>query len=199
MLSMTEKFIHLANRDHGVRPAELHAASLTIDGDAMRLCAGLTEQELSWSPNPGRWSIVQNLAHLRITTEAFLPAVDAALVTSRNLNLRSEGPFTLSLYGRVLVWHMESRFTIKLQAPKAIQPRLLDSPALELQNFFLSQAVLRQRMEVAEGLHLTRLRFPSPLVKCIHVNLLEFFSLFNAHARRHLRQAGNLRRALSSS
>jgi hypothetical protein len=199
MLSVRGKFIHLANWDHGVRPGELHAASLAIDGGAIQLCAGLTEDQLSWSPSPSRWSIAQNLAHLRTTTEVFLPAVDAALAISRNLNLRSIGPFTLSLYGRVLVWHMESSPIIKLQAPEAIRPRLLDSPASELQNFLLSQSALRQRMEAAAGLHLTALRFPSPLVSCFRVNLLEFFSLFNAHARRHLRQGGNLRRALLSS
>jgi DinB superfamily len=199
MLCATGKFIRLASRAHAVQPLELHAASLTIDGGAVRLCAGLTEDQLSWSPNPGRWSIAENLAHIRAVTEVFLPAVDAALAATRNLNLRSTGPFTLSLYGRVIVWHMESRPIFKLQAPKAIQPRLLDSPASELQEFLHSQSALRRRIAAAEDFHLTALRFPSPLAGRFRFNLLEFFSVFNAHARRHLRQAGNVRRALPSS
>jgi hypothetical protein len=34
------------------------------------------------------------------------------------------------------------------------------------------------------------------LASCVRVNLLEFFSLCNAHSRRHLRQANRVRRAL---
>jgi hypothetical protein len=198
VLSVTGKFIHLANWDQGVQVVELRAASETIDGEATRLCAGLTDQELAWSPTPRRWSILQNLAHLRTTTEVFLPAVDAALATTRNLNLTREGPFRPRAYGRVMVWHMESRY-IKLRAPKALRPHCLDSASSELQNYLLSQAAVRQRMESAEGLHLTALRVPSPIAKYVRINLLEFFLLFNAHARRHIRQASNLRQVLLSS
>jgi hypothetical protein len=199
MLSMAGRVTQLTGRDWQVLPAELHAASLAIDGGAMRLCAGLSEDQLSWSPKPGKWSIAENLAHLRITTEVFLPAVDAALEASKKSNLQSAGPATLGFYGRVIVWQMESRSIFKLRAPKAIQPRLSGPAASELQNFLVSQSVLRQRIEAAEGLHLTGLRFTSPLASCFRFNLLEFFSVFNAHARRHLRQAGNLRQTLLSA
>jgi hypothetical protein len=51
-------------------------------------------------------------------------------------------------------------------------------------------------MEDATGLNLTALRFPSPLARYIKMNLLEFFSVFNGHSRRHLWQATNVRRDL---
>jgi hypothetical protein len=85
-----------------------------------------------------------------------------------------------------------------MRAPKAIWPRLLGSCAAELDHFLISQANLRQRIEDAEGFHLTAIRFPSPLASCVRVNLLEFFSLCNAHSRRHLRQANRVRQALPS-
>ena len=204
MLSVTGQFIHSAGRARVVQPWELHAASAAIDAAASELCAGLIEAQLSWSPGPGKWSIIQNLAHLRTTTEVFLPGVDDALAASSKRNLRSEGPYTLSLYGRVIVWHLEgptlkSRPFIRLKAPEAIWPSTLQSPAVELQSFLASQAALRQRMEAAAGLHLTALRFPSPLVSYFRVNLLEFFSAVNAHSRRHLRQGLRLRQALSQN
>jgi hypothetical protein len=198
LLSVTEKLTHLAERPHCVQPQELYAASVAVDAAATDLCAGLTEDQLCWSPRPGAWSICQNLAHLRATNEVFLPAVDAALETSRKRNLQSTGPFSLNLYGRVMVWRMESRPIFKMQAPKAVRPRPSDLPVSALQDFLTSQEALRQRIESAEGLHLTALRFPSPLACCFRFNLLEFFSTSTAHARRHLRQAGNVRRALPS-
>ena len=197
MLSVTEKFVYLA--DNRVKTVELREATLAVDAEAINLCAGLSKDQLSWSPRPGTWSIAQNLSHLCKTTEVFLPAVDATLETSRNLKLHSPGPFQLNLYGRLMVWRMESRPILKMRAPKAIRPRLLDSSASELDHFLLAQAALRQRIQDAEGFHLTAIRFPSPLASCLRVNLLEFFSLCNAHSRRHLRQANRVRRALPSS
>ena len=98
-----------------------------------------------------------------------------------------------------MVWRMDSRPIIKMQAPKPIRPLLLGSPALELEQFLISQAAIRRRIADAEGLDLTALRFPSPVASYFRVNLLEFFSAFNAHSRRHLWQATNVRRALPSS
>jgi hypothetical protein len=195
MLSVTESFVYPAEQG---KAAELREATLAVDLEALNLCAGLTEDQLSWSPRPGRWSIAQNLSHLRRTTEVFLPAVDATLEASKNQNLHSPGPFTLNLYGRFMVWRMDSRPILKMRAPKAIRPRLLGSCAAELDHFLIAQAALRQRIDDAEGFHLTAIRFPSPLASCVRVNLLEFFSLCNAHSRRHLRQANRVRQALNS-
>ena len=197
MLSAAEKFVYLT--DNRVKTVELREATLAVDLEAINLCAGLIEEQLAWSPRPGRWSIAQNLSHLRRTTEVFLPAVDATLEASRNLKLHSPGPFRLNLYGRLMVWRMESRPILKMRAPKAIRPRLLGSCAAELDHFLISQAALRQRIADAEGFHLTAIRFPSPLASCLRVNLLEFFSLCSAHSRRHLRQANQVRRALPCS
>jgi hypothetical protein len=193
MLSVTESFVYPVAQ---AKTVELREATLAVDAEAINLCAGLSEEQLSWSPRPGRWSIAQNLSHLRRTTEVFLPAVDATLEASRNRKLHSSGPFSLSLYGRLLVWRMDSRPILKMRSPKAIRPRLLGSCAAELDHFLIAQAALRRRIEDAEGLHLTALRFPSPLASCLRVNLLEFFSLCNAHSRRHLRQAHQVRRTL---
>ena len=195
MLSVTENFLYLTDQSKNV---ELKEATLAVDLEAINLCAGLTEDQLAWSPRPGRWSIAQNLSHLRRTTEVFLPAVDATLQASKTRNLQSPGPFTLNLYTRLMLWRMDSRPILKLRAPKSIRPRLLSSCAAELDHFLIAQAALRQRIEDAEGFHLTAIRFPSPLASCVRVNLLEFFSLCNAHSRRHLRQANRVRQSLPS-
>jgi len=196
MLSIAQRGMSLWRSGQSIQRVELRVASMAIDRAAEQLCDGLTEQQLTWSPRPEKWSIVENLAHLRITTEVFLPRVDSVLAASRIQNLFSEGPFALSLYGRVIVSYLGPRPFIKLKAPSPIQPRLLASPVAELQGFLESQRQLRQRIETAAGIHLTALRFPSPMVSCLRVNLLEFFFAVNAHARRHLRQAGCVRKAL---
>jgi len=63
-----------------------------------------------------------------------------------------------------------------------------------LENFLGLQTEMMRRMEDANDLDLTGLRFPSPLASYVRMNLLEFFSVFNGHSRRHLWQAANVRR-----
>jgi hypothetical protein len=199
MPGVADKFFTFTGQIHLAKTVELSEATLAVDAEAAKICAGLSERQLCWRPRPRSWSIAQNLAHLRATTEVFLPAVDSALESSRKLKLHGEGPFTLNLFARVLVWNMDSRPILKMQAPKPIRPRLLSSPASELEHFLISQVALRRRIADADGLDLTALRFPSPLASYFRVNLLEFFCAFNAHSRRHLWQANKVRRALPSS
>jgi hypothetical protein len=167
-----------------------------VNAEATDLCKGLTGDQLTWRPHPAKWSIAENLIHLRTTTEIFLPAVDHALMESRRRELLDEGPFRLGLYGRILVWYVEPPPAIRLPAPPALRPRLSGSPEQVLENFLLWQAAMMRRMKDATGLNLMRLRFPSPLTSYIRMNLLEFFSVFNGHSRRHLWQAANVRRGL---
>lgn len=193
---MTDVETQCAGQLRLAKTVELCAAMLAIDTEAADLCCGLTEEQLCWSIHPRAWSIAENLAHLRTTTSVFLPTVDLALEESRRRKLLSHGPFGLSPYGRLLVLQMDARPMFKLQAPKAIQPQLLPSPGLELEHFLISQSAMRKRIQDAEGLSLTAFRFASPVAKYVRLNLLECFTVLNAHSRRHLRQAHNVRRKL---
>jgi hypothetical protein len=198
MLGVTDRFLGVTDRIHLAKTVELSEAALAADVEARKLCAELGDEQLSWCPRPGRWSIAQNLAHLRATTEVFLPAVDSALEAS-SMGLRSDGPFALGPFGRFIVWRMDARPILKMRAPNILQPRLLSSAGAELEHFLASQAAFRQRLAEADGLDITALRFTSPVAGYFRMNLLEFFSAFNAHSRRHLWQACNVRRAMRST
>jgi hypothetical protein len=167
-----------------------------VNTEATALCEGLTGVQLAWRPHPAKWSIAENLIHLCSTTEVFLPAVDHAIMESRRRELLDEGPFRLGWYGRLLVWYVEPPPAIRLPAPRALQPRLPVGPELVLENFLVWQAAMMRRMKDAASVNLTGLRVPSPLASYIRMNLLEFFSVFNGHSRRHLWQAANVRRGL---
>jgi hypothetical protein len=168
-----------------------------VNTAATALCEGLSADQLAWRPHPAKWSIAENLLHLSTTTEVFLPAVDHAILESRRKNLLDDGPFRLGFYGRVLVWHVEPPPAIRLPAPKALRPLFSGSPERALENFLALQSAMMQRLADAAGLNLVGLRFPSPLASYIRMNLLEFFSVFNGHSRRHLWQATNVRREFS--
>jgi hypothetical protein len=176
----------------------LLSALSAVDAEASALCHGLSADRLAARPHPDKWSIAENLLHLCTTTGVFLPAVDHAIVESRRQGFLGDGPFQLGPYGRLLVWYVEPPPLIRLPAPKPLRPRPPASGERVLETFLESQAAMTQRLEDAAGLHLTRLRFRSPLASYVRMNLLEFFSVFNGHSRRHLWQAANVRRNLEN-
>jgi DinB superfamily len=171
---------------------------LAVNSQAALVCDGLSDDQLAWRPQPGKWSIAENFIHLQVTTEVFLPAIDHALGETISRRLICPGPFRLGWYGRLLVWYVEPPPVIRLPAPKALRPSLSGHPSRVLGNFLRLQAAMQQRMEDAGGLNLTGLRFASPLARYIRMNLLEFFLVFNGHSRRHLWQAANVRQSLPS-
>ncbi|MFQ5740912.1 MAG: DinB family protein, partial [Acidobacteriota bacterium] len=62
-----------------------------ISAQASTLCGPLSKEELAWRPHTGRWSIAENLVHLQVTTDTFLPSVDRAIEAARKRRLYSQG------------------------------------------------------------------------------------------------------------
>ncbi len=169
-----------------------------LDAQARALCAGLSDAELGWRPEPGRWSIAENLWHLRTTSRVFAPAADRAIEEARRKGLLSSGPFRLTRTGRVFIWWVEPPPVLRLPAPKMVRPQV-EGPAEEaLAAFLESQQWMLQRVEAASGLDLNRARVISPLASYIRMDLLAFFCVFTGHGRRHLWQAANVRRQIQS-
>ncbi len=78
---------------------ELEAASAAAAG----LCSGLDERALAWRLAPKSWSIAERLRHLEVTTEVFLPGLDAAVARAQERRPYGDGPFELGRWGRILV------------------------------------------------------------------------------------------------
>ncbi len=167
-----------------------------IDQHAVTLCDGLSEEQLAWRPQPQRWSIAENLIHLKIATEQCIPGVDLAISNARAHNICGGGPFKLGLMGKLFVWWVEPPPAIRLPAPKTLVPRLEGRAIDALPSFLESQKEMIRRLEQASGLDLNRARFNSPFASFVSMDLLAFFSVFAGHGRRHLWQAENVRRQL---
>lgn len=160
-----------------------------VNAGAQTLCAGLAEHQLMWRPQPGKWSIAENLVHLNLTTQIFLPALDRAIEMGRTQNILGEGSFDLGVFGPLFVWYVEPPPKLKLPAPKVIRPVLQGPAANALPQFLRSQELAMQRIDLADGLDCARIAFRSPLSSLIKMNLISYFSVMTGHQRRHLAQA----------
>lgn len=165
---------------------EIRAEVAAVNGDAEKLCAGLSEEQLGWRPQPGKWSIAENLAHLNVTTQTYLPALQRGLEDARRRGLAGSGNFDLGIIGKLFVTYLEPPFKMKTKAPKAIRP-LLQGPAIEtLPQFLRCNEVFLKQVDAAEGVDLGRAVLVSPFSDLFRMKLIAGFATVTAHDRRHL-------------
>lgn len=181
--------------------AELESVREQTDVNSARareLCAGLTEEQLAWRPNPASWCIAEVLLHLERTTQIFLPIIDRAIENARRDGHLSDGPFRLGWMGKFYVWYAGPPARVRLSAPKPLVP-LLEGPASDaLPRFLSAQELMKQRFETANGIDIVRTRITSPFASFVKMSLFALFSVGVAHERRHIWQISNTRQQLSS-
>lgn len=166
------------------------------EAEIAALCSGLDGSQLAWREAPNRWSVAENVAHLRKTIELCLPALDKAIADARQRGLLSNGPFEQGVMGRFFVWYVEPPPKIKLPAPRVLVP-VSDMPVSEeLPAFLTAQQLVLNRLANAEGIDLRRATFNSPFASFVRMDLLAVFSVFTAHERRHIAQMKAIRQKL---
>jgi hypothetical protein len=178
---------------------EIRAEAVEINEQAQKVCEGLTEEQLGWRPQPGKWSIAENLVHLNVTTQLYVPHIQEALSRAREKGLVGSGTFDLGVIGKwFVVDYLEPPFRMKLRAPKIIRP-ILQGPASDaLPQFLRSQELFSKQVDAAEGVDLGRAVFVSPFSSLFRMKLIAALATVPAHERRHLWIAGKIREKITS-
>lgn len=178
---------------------EIRAEVAAVNERAEKLCAGLREEQLGWRPQPGRWSIAENLVHLNVTTQLYVPHIQKALELARQERLTGTGEFDLGVIGKwFVVDYLEPPFRMKSKAPKVIRPVLQGAASDALPQFFRSQGLFMKQVDAAEGVDLGRAVFVSPFSTLFRMKLIAALAAIPAHARRHLWIAGKIRERLQA-
>ena len=71
---------------------------------AKSLTAGLSAAQMNWRPQPGKWSIAQNLAHLNFGYPG-LDTIASSIAAARAQGIIGNGPFR---YGWLSSWFVKS-------------------------------------------------------------------------------------------
>lgn len=163
---------------------------------ARSICAGRTTTEIARRAETGRWSIGEQLEHLSLTTEAYLPVLESAADELRARGERSEGPFRTDLMGRFLLWMLEPPVRKRVKTAPRFLPRAIERPEQCLPRFLALQDRLVERTHAFEGLALDRARVRSPFDPRIGYSAWSCLRIVPAHQRRHLWIAQETLRAL---
>lgn len=156
---------------------------------ARRLVERLDDQAFEKRPSEGGWSPAECLAHLNLTTEAFLPLIDDALSEAVQGPVNTGTRYHKDAVGWWLAWMMEPPARMKVKTPPPFIPKTWSARGDLLREFETFQAELARRIAAANGYDLGRVKVRSPFSSGMRYNLLAAFSVIAAHERRHLWQA----------
>ena len=176
----------------------LEQAFDAIERDARALLEGLTVAQGVWRPQPTAWSIAHCLDHLATANRVYFGAMEPSAERALREGRTRRRPAVPGLIGGWFVRSLEPpvKPRFKMRAPKKIVPRPappLDDAAAQ---FFTTQADVRAFVRKYAGIDLAGVLFPNPFIRGVRFSVATGLHVTEAHERRHLWQAWNVRRAL---
>jgi hypothetical protein len=176
------------------RYADEIRAMIPRAGEAMD---GLSADQLNWKPAEGSWSIAECIDHLNVSNEHYAAAIEAAIANGPPPRARSSMP-KLGMLERWFLKQMEPPAKMKVKAPGKFRPARaqLDKAQL-LDPWRATHERLAELAERAEAVDLERTKVTSPVSSLFKFSLAAMLQVLPAHDRRHLWQAGNVRRLMS--
>ncbi len=157
------------------------------------LCSGLSNAQFNWSPEPGRWSIAQNLGHLIAVNGLDLAPITAAVADARARNITGPGPFRYSKFHSYFIRSIEPPVKQKFKTFKIYAPAPDLPLAATLSEYRRITDAIRAQILRANGLDLKRIKTPMPALRFLKMPLGARFALICGHDRRHLWQARDIR------
>lgn len=146
-------------------------------------------RELSEAPGAQRWSAADNLMHLMLASQAFIPRMSKTLGKLAQAGQRSDRPSRPDWVGRVYAWALEPPVHVRVKAPRPFVPPGGTPAAEVLPAFLAEQERMSALVKQSVGLDLAARKVPSPVSRHVRYNVCSAFHILVAHQRRHLWQA----------
>lgn len=171
---------------------ELAGQLKAVSDLATKLGHEFSPPELNEPPAVGAWSAADNLMHLTLASQAFVPRMAKTL--GKLTGCRTNEATRADWIGRCYAWALEPPVRFKAKAPRPFVPPPGTPSGDALPAFLAEQERVLALVEQSTGLDLAARKVPSPVSRYLRYNVYSAFCILAAHQRRHLWQA---RRAAS--
>jgi hypothetical protein len=170
---------------------ELEHAQARLD----RLADTIPEDRWGKRSDPLRWSVAECVAHLNLTSAAYLPRIQKAIEQARKLPPSSDRKYKRDpigwLFGK-MVGPLPSIGKFRIGRVKTT-PSFVPSGNLPKQElvaeFKRLQVELTNRTRECDGLAIDKVPITSPFGEKIHYNCYSALVLLPRHEERHIQQA----------
>jgi DinB family protein len=139
--------------------------------------------------DPARWSVAECVAHLNLTSTAYLPLLRDGVARARLLERRPIGRYRRDPLGWLLWATMGPPVRVRLKTIARFLPQRAAAPAVLVQEFERLQATQLECLAQGDGLRLSDVRIKSPFNARLRYNLYACFTILPRHQHRHLWQA----------
>lgn len=161
-----------------------------IERDARAVIGDLTPELANRQPQPGRWSVAQNLDHTARTAVPYLERIEECL--ARNGRRRVRSGWLAALLAR----SMEPPPRMRVKTFRTLEPEGAIDPDRALADFIATHQRLATLIRTHDTNAFQTARFRSPFMPLIEARLDQGVDTLLAHARRHLWQARQARRSI---
>src|SRR6266567_4322837 len=126
------------------------------------LVRAVPDEQWSKRSDPARWSVAECVAHLNITSLAYVPLLQHAVSRARMLERRSPSRYRRDPIGWLLWATMGPPVRFRIKTIARFLPSSVAAPELVVQEFDRLQAAQLDCLAQADGLPLSQVRVTSP-------------------------------------
>lgn len=152
----------------------------------------MDDETFNRAPADGKWSVCECFDHLNLVGEKVGERIDDAIAAAHREGKYGRGPFRYSWFGRKFVEAASGdNYEKRRRVPTfgVYLPRPDQSVTNVMSAFDTLQKKTIERIEAANGIHLSRVTFPSPATRLIRLPLGLWLEMIAGHQERHMRQA----------
>jgi hypothetical protein len=153
------------------------------------LVGSVSPDRLSQRPAPDRWSAAECVAHLNLTSAAYVPLLDEAIDRGRRMPPREQGTPRRDLAGWLLWKSMAPPVRFRVKTTLSFVPIQQGSLPDLMAEFDRLQREQIARVRAAEALPLGQIKIASPFNARVKYNLYACLTILPRHQHRHLWQA----------
>jgi DinB superfamily len=154
-----------------------------------------------WAQRPpsGGWSPAECVAHLNLTSLAFIPEIRQAIGEAHRLGGPAPSRYRRGLIGWLL-WHAVAPGKgMKVKTAASFVPSAEAPMAETIAEFDRLQDEQMELVRLANGLPVHRVKVPSPFDKRVKYNAYAALTILPNHQHRHLQQAEQAWAAVSGA
>lgn len=169
-----------------------------ITEEVERLFGSLSPEQLNWKPDPGTWSIGENIAHLIVVNASYFPMLEALKEGTYHPPFIAKIGFVVRFLGRTILETVQPNSQKKMKTFPIWEPGTSSLVSPILQQFKAHQKALCQQLEGMTALLDKGVVISSPANKYIVYPLETAFDIMVTHEQRHLKQAKEVLKTLHS-
>jgi len=158
----------------------------------------LTEQQLNWKPREDRWSIAENLQHLNVILDFYLPEIAKRIQKGIAAGYEPKKKFKSSWMGEYMVRSVQlddtNQLRQKMRSPKAYRPSdavqnsEIDGHA-QIADFVKKQDETLELLKAAKEVSLKKVKIPIAIAQWMKLKLGDMLRFIIYHNERHVVQA----------